>query len=115
MGSARLESTMSAVRVMAPGFSAHVAPRSSRSVALSRVRFQTTVGNPASRMFAAMGCPIRPRPAMPTVGRVSIEFTASYATRPLSDTPAVAEPVNHDCKDQDGADGDGLEVRLHAD
>src|SRR4051812_22335802 len=100
---------------MAPGLSAQIAPRSSRLAALSRVRFQTTAGNPASRMFAAMGCPIRPRPAMPTVGRVCIPGSAASAALLLSGSPAIAKLIEDDRKDQDDADGHGLEIRLHAD
>src|SRR5215212_1856069 len=106
---------MSAAPAMAPGFSAQSAPRSTRSAALCWVRFQTTAGNPASRILVAIGCPIRPRPAMPTVGRVSICDYFSSAATSRSDTPAIAESVDDDGNDQDGADGNGLEVRLHAD
>src|SRR5215213_9309781 len=105
---------MSAVCAMALGVSAHIAPRSSKPAALSPLRFQTRVGNPACRILAAMGCPIRPKPAMPTVERDSIRLTSS-AGQSLSDTPAIAELVEDDCNDQDDADGHGLEVRLHAD
>src|SRR5687768_1987969 len=106
---------MSAAWANAPGLFAQVAPRSSRSAALSGVRFQTTARNPASRMFAAMGCPIRPRPAMPTVGGVSMRITVSRVALTSSDAPAIEEPVDDDRSDQDGADGNGLEIRLHAD
>src|ERR687897_2525879 len=58
---------------------------------------------------------MRPRPAIPIVGRVSIRDSISLATRSRSDAPAIAEPVDDDREDQDGADGNGLEVRLHAD
>src|SRR5215203_4345325 len=52
---------------------------------------------------------------MPTVGRVSIRLTVSWAARSPLNAPAIAEAVDDDGKDQDDPDGDGLEVRLHAD
>src|SRR5829696_424678 len=105
---------MSAACGKATGLSTQIAPRSSRSTALSWVRFQTTVGNPASRMFAAMGCPIRPRPAMPTVGCVCIRLSIASAALSLSGPPAIAKLIEDDRKDQDHANGHGLEVGLHA-
>jgi len=48
------------------GFAASLAPAATKSAALSGVRFQTVSGNPAFKMFFAMGRPIKPRPINPT-------------------------------------------------
>src|SRR5688572_25299011 len=95
---------MSEACARSPGAAAQAAPWLSRAAALSGERFQTAMGKPAFRMLAAMGCPMRPTPAMPMVGRGA-----------MSDPPAVAETVDDDGEDEDDADGDGLDIGLDAD
>src|SRR5215211_3004722 len=52
---------------------------------------------------------------MPTVGRVCIPISVASPALSLSNSPAIAKLIEDDRKDQDDADGHGLEVRLHAD
>src|SRR5581483_9926780 len=60
--------TTTSAPASAEGAGTATAPSSTSGSAREAVRFQTTSGKPARRTFRAIGRPIRPRPAKPTVG-----------------------------------------------